>query len=184
MKLQQHLLLLIFLPAPWHHNACIYLTKVQKTPSRTVVSDNNFVMFKKIMTYIAYVTVQSDHGKKLDEHGSPCYVEANIWMIVANILISQIYNAHPMVVVIHNYWNPDMNFTTFSPDLVHVALVLSIHSWSPPKKFLYPTITFLAVIIKNTGPLSIHQISKVPDESTLQNISLKSICLSSISLTF
>ena len=84
-----------------------------------------FVCF--IMTYIAYVTFQSYHVKKLDEHGNPCSVAGKIWMIVANLLISQIYAANPMVVVVHNSCNPDMNLTTFSPDFVHVPLVLLVH---------------------------------------------------------
>ena len=91
------------------------------------------------MTYITYVTVQSDNGKKMDESGNPCYVMVKIWTIVANILIGRIYAARPMVVVIHNSWNPDMNLTTFSPDFFHVALVVLVHSWPPPKIFfLHP----------------------------------------------
>ena len=53
------------------------------------VSDCRFVMFDLgIMTYIPYVTVQFYHGKQLDKHDSPCSVAADIWMIVAYILIS------------------------------------------------------------------------------------------------
>ena len=54
------------------------------------------------MTYIAYVTVQYDHVKQLDEHGNPCSVAAKSWMVLANILIIDIYAAHPMVIGIHN----------------------------------------------------------------------------------
>ena len=56
-------------------------------------------------------------------------------MVLANILISQIYAAHPMVVVIHNSLNPNMNLTLFYPDLFHVALDLFIYSWRLPRNF-------------------------------------------------
>ena len=54
------------------------------------------------MTYIAYVTVQYDHGKQLDEHGNQYSVAANIWMIIANVLLNHIYTSHTIVVVVHN----------------------------------------------------------------------------------
>ena len=135
------------------------------------------------MTYIVYVTVQSDCGRHLDEHGNPCSVAAKIWMIVANLLISQIYATHPMVVVIHNSSNPDMNLTTFSPDFVHVPLVLLVHSWYPIKTFFYIH-HIVDCSDQKKSPLSIHLRSNVPNESTLQNSSLKLIWVSSISLTF
>ena len=75
------------------------------------------------MTYIAYVIVKSDHRKQLDEYVNPCSVAANVWMIVDNIFIRHIYAAHSIVVVIHSWWNPDMNLTTFSPNFFHVPLV-------------------------------------------------------------
>ena len=79
------------------------------------------------MTYIAYVTVQYDHLKKLGEHGNPCSVASKIFMIVANLLIIQIYTAHTIVVVVHNSWNPYMNLTTFSPYFVRAPLVVLVH---------------------------------------------------------
>ena len=136
-----------------------------------------------IMTYISYVTVQYYHVKYLDEHGNTCSVEANIWMIVANILISQIYTTHPFFVVIHNSWYTYMNLTLFPPDFFHVSLVLLVHSCHLLRNF-DTSITVWTVVTKNTSPLSIHMRSKVPNESTLQNISLKFIWLLSISLTF
>ena len=87
------------------------------------------------MTYIAYVNVQSYHGKQLDEHGNLYYVSSKIWMIVANILISHIYAAHPMVVVIQNSWNPHMNLTLFSPESFHMDRAILVNSWYPPKTF-------------------------------------------------
>ena len=128
------------------------------------------------------MTVQSDHGKQLYEHGNPFSVTDNFWIILANIFTSQIYAAHPMVVVIHNSWNPDTNLATFSSYFVRVPIVLLVHSWSPPKTFFTPMIFFSAVT-KNTSPSSIHLISNVSNESTLQKSSLKFIWVSSISLT-
>ena len=87
------------------------------------------------MTYIAYVNVQYYHGKQHDENGNLYYVPSKIWMIVANILISHIYAAHPMVVFIHNSWNPLMNFTLFPPESFYMDLALLVNSWYPPKTF-------------------------------------------------
>ena len=94
-------------------------------------------MLKKIITYIAYVTVQYDHGNQMDKHGNPSSVAVKICIKVANILIRKIYTTNPMAVVIHNSWNTDMNLTTFHPDFVHVDLVLLVHSWPPPKIFFF-----------------------------------------------
>ena len=111
------------------------------------------------------------------------FCEERICIIVANFFITQIYATHFMVVVIHNYWNLDMNLTLFPPDFFHMALVLLVYSWPPPNSFS-TSITMWNFVTKNTIPLSTHMIIKVPNESTLQNISLKLIWLSSIPLTF
>ena len=110
------------------------------THQKIFVSDKRFVMFIIIiiMAYIEYVTVQSDHGKQLDEHRNPCSTAVNIWMIVANIFLRRIYAAHPMIAVVHNSWNPDTNLTTFYPDFVHASLVLLVHSRHSPNIFLNP----------------------------------------------
>ena len=80
------------------------------------------------MSYLSiYVTVQFDHGKQLGRHGIPCCVADKICIIVSNILIRLIYAAHPIIVIIQNAWNLDINLTTLSPDFVHVALVLLVH---------------------------------------------------------
>ena len=55
-------------------------------------------------------------------------------MLVANILFSQIYAAHPMVVAIQNSWNPDLKLTLFLPKNVRIDIVLLVHSWPTPKK--------------------------------------------------
>ena len=135
------------------------------------------------MTHIAYVTVQSYHRNQLDEHVKPCYVEYNIRMIVDNILIRHIYAVHPMVLVIHNLWNTDMNLTTFSQYFSHVPLVVLVQSWSTQKVF-FASIKIWTVVTKNKIPLSIHLRSNVPNESTLKKSSLKLIWVLSISLTF
>ena len=89
------------------------------------------------MTYIAYVALKSDHVKQLDERGNPYSMAEKIWMIVANIFIGNIYSEHPTDLVIHSSWNPDMNLTIFSPDVVRMPLVILVRSWSPPKAFFY-----------------------------------------------
>ena len=135
------------------------------------------------MTYKAYATVQYYHGKTLDGNGNPCSGSAKIYMIAGNLFIRQIYVAHPMVVIIRNSWNSDMSLTLFSTYFVHLGLVLLVHYWPAPKKS-YTSITLWTVVTKNQSTFSIHLRSKVPNESTLQNISLRFICLSSIFLTF
>ena len=100
------------------------------------VSYYRFAMFGSwIMTSISYVTVQYYYGKKLDENGNPCYVASNIWIVVANIFIRQIYTSHPMGVVVHNPHNIDMILTLFSSEFSHVDLFILIHYWNPPKAF-------------------------------------------------
>ena len=88
-----------------------------------------------IMTYTAYITVQNYDGKKLYENGNMCSVVKKIWMIVDNTMISHIYVVHAMFVAIHISWNTDKDLTLFFSDFVHVAFVICIYYWTPPKTF-------------------------------------------------
>ena len=82
---------------------------------KILVSDNMFVVFGSfIMTYITYVTVKYYDQKQLDEHGNPYSASVKIWIIISNLFMSHIYAAYPVVVVIHNLWNTDINLTLLS----------------------------------------------------------------------